>query len=86
MGILIEKKSLLLEDISLEVRHSDGDTHLLKWAGITEIHSEISDQNGNKQVITKEPPDRTYIFSRFTQRKIHKVLRAKVPRARLNIT
>lgn len=56
MGILAEKKSLLLEDISLEIRHSDGDTHFLKWAGITEIHSEISDQNGNKQVITKEQP------------------------------
>ena len=56
MGVLAEKKSLLLEDISLEIRHSDGDIHFLKWAGITEIHSEISDQNGNKQVISKEQP------------------------------
>lgn len=56
MGILSEKKSLLLEDISLEVRHSDGDIHYLNWAGITEIHSEISDQNGNKQIISKDQP------------------------------
>ncbi|MER5083127.1 hypothetical protein [Enterobacter vonholyi] len=56
MGMLTEKKSLLLEEISLQIKHSDGDVHHLKWAGITEIHSEISDQNGNKQVISKDQP------------------------------
>lgn len=56
MSLLSEKKPLLLENLTLEIKHSDGDTHILQWIGITEVHSEISDQNGNKQYITKDLP------------------------------
>lgn len=56
MNLLSEKKSLLLEDISIEITHADGDTHYLKWVGITETQSEIHDQNGNRQIVTKDQP------------------------------
>lgn len=54
VAMISEKKSLLIEDIELEIKHSDGTTHNLRWAGIIETFSEITDNFGNRQVISKE--------------------------------
>ncbi|MHA1018186.1 hypothetical protein ACR9HH_09955 [Enterobacter mori] len=56
MNLLSNKKPLLIEDLSIEIKHMDGDIHSLKWVGITEIQNEISDDSGNKQYITKDYP------------------------------
>ncbi|MDM2911751.1 hypothetical protein OGX90_17730 [Citrobacter sp. Cpo012] len=56
MNLLSNKKPLLIEDLSVEIKHTDGDVHILRWVGITEMQSEISDNNGNKQYITKDYP------------------------------
>jgi hypothetical protein len=53
LGLAVERKDVILNEIYVTVRHSDHDTHVLTWMGMSEKFSEISDEMGKKQVVER---------------------------------
>ncbi len=54
MAFSAENKDLIIDGFELLLKHSDGDTHILRWAGLKETFSEITDASGNRQVIERD--------------------------------
>lgn len=53
MAFSAERKGLIVDGFELRLKHSDGDTHTLRWAGFSETFSEITDNAGNRQVVSR---------------------------------
>lgn len=49
-----QNKDLIIDGFELLLKHSDGDTHTLRWSGLSETFSEITDTAGNRQVIGRD--------------------------------
>jgi hypothetical protein len=78
MAFSVENKDLIVDGFELLFRHSDGDTHTLRWAGLKETFSEITDESGNRQVISR---DQTPIALKIgTESLIEKFVRFQEPR------
>lgn len=56
MSLGSERKDAIIDNMEVQARHEDGDTRLLSWTGLRENYSEITDSNGNRQVVEKESP------------------------------
>jgi hypothetical protein len=54
MAFSAEKKDLVIDGFELKLRHEDGDTRTLRWAGLAETFSEITDNAGNRQVVGRD--------------------------------
>lgn len=54
MMLSSENKSLVIDGFELVLRHSDGDVHTLRWSGLLETFSEITDSAGNRQVVSRD--------------------------------
>ena len=54
MAFFVETRDLIINGLTLSVTHSDGDEHLMKWAGLGETFSEITDSKGNRQIVSKD--------------------------------
>lgn len=54
MMLSTEKKGLIIDGFELILLHSDGDTHTLRWSGLLETFSEITDNAGNRQVVSRD--------------------------------
>ena len=71
-------KGLIIDDFNLILRHTDGDTHTLRWAGLAETFSEITDDSGNRQVVGR---DQTPIAIKVgTESLVEKFTRFQEPR------
>ena len=46
-----ERRAAIIDNLELNVRHSDGDTHDFRWSSIEETFSQIKDQAGNWQIV-----------------------------------
>lgn len=78
MAFSAENKDLIVDGFELLLRHSDGETHTLRWAGLNETFSEITDAAGNRQVIGR---DQTPIALKIgTESLIEKFVRFQEPR------
>jgi hypothetical protein len=78
MAFSAENKALIIDGFELVLRHSDGDTYTLRWAGLNETFSEITDATGNRQVIGR---DQTPIALKIgTESLIEKFVRFQEPR------
>ncbi len=53
MVFTCEKKDAVIDGLDLLIRHENGDTRSFRWNGLSETFSEISDNAGNKQVISR---------------------------------
>ena len=53
LALASERKDAILNNIAVKIKHESGDTHDLKWMGMSEIFSEISDSAGSRQVVSK---------------------------------
>ena len=80
MMITSKNKSLIIDGFELFIKHSDGDEHKLRWSGLLETFSEITDNEGNKQVVSKDqtpiaiavsPESLSEKFIRFQEPKFH---------------
>lgn len=54
MMLWSERKSIIIDGFELLLRHSDGDVHTLRWSGLLETFSEITDNAGNRQVVSRD--------------------------------
>jgi len=54
LSINVDKKDILLDHMSIILRHEDGSTHNLEWSGIYEIISEVKNNHGDSQVIHRD--------------------------------
>jgi hypothetical protein len=78
MAISTEHEALIIDGFALILRHSDGDTHTLRWSGLAETFSQITDAAGNRQVVAR---DQTPIALKIgTESLIEKFVRFQEPR------
>jgi hypothetical protein len=78
MAFSAENKALVVDGFELLLQHSDGDRHTLRWSGLSETFSEITDAAGNRQVISR---DQTPIALKIgTESLIEKFVRFQEPR------
>ncbi len=54
MAFSVDKKDIIIDGMELVLRHNDGDIRTLRWAGLGETFSEITDAAGNKQIISRD--------------------------------
>lgn len=54
MALSAEHKDLIIDDFALELVHSDGDSHTMRWAGLQETFSQITDLAGNRQTVSRD--------------------------------
>lgn len=78
MAFSAENKALIVDGLELLLRHSDGDVRTLRWSGLSETFSEITDAAGNRQVVSR---DQTAIALKVgTESLIEKFVRFQEPR------
>ncbi len=56
MAFSADRKDAIIDSFEVMLKHEDGEERLLRWAGMNETFSEITDSMGNRQVISKEQP------------------------------
>lgn len=56
LAMSTDRKDTILDAIEVTLRHQDGDEHQLAWAGHRETFSEITDNQGNRQVVERDQP------------------------------
>lgn len=54
MAFFVENKDIVVDSMEMVLRHHDGDTRSLRWAGLGETFSEITDSAGNKQIVSRD--------------------------------
>jgi hypothetical protein len=55
MAFSVDKKDIIVDGMELLLRHNDGDSRTLRWAGLGETFSEITNTaGGNKQIISRD--------------------------------
>lgn len=54
MAFSSERKDAIVDGVDVQLRHEDGEEHLLRWAGMSEHLSEITDASGNRQIVSRE--------------------------------
>lgn len=78
MAFSADNKDLIIDGFELLIRHSDGDSRTLRWSGLSETFSEITDAAGNRQVVSR---DQTPIALKIgTESLIEKFVRFQEPR------
>lgn len=80
MMLFTDKKHLIVDGLEFIIRHEDGDSHTIRWSGLLETFSEITDDTGNRQVVSKDqtpiaikigPDTTTEKFIRFQEQRFH---------------
>mgnify|MGYP007040716840 FL=1 len=78
MAFFVENRDLIIDGVTLSITHADGDEHEMRWAGLGETFSEITDGKGNRQIVSK---DQTPIAIKVpTQALVEKFVRFQEPR------
>jgi hypothetical protein len=78
MAFAVENKDIIIDGMTLSLRHQDGEIRVLRWAGLGETFSEITDAAGNRQVVGR---DQSPIAIKVgTQTLLEKFVRFQEPR------
>ncbi|GAB6145305.1 hypothetical protein [Desulfocicer niacini] len=56
LALSADRKSAIIDSFVVELTHEDGDSRILRWSGMNETFSEVTDSMGNRQVISKDQP------------------------------
>jgi len=54
MAFSADRKDAIIDGLEVMLKHADGDTRTLRWAGLSETFSEIRDDAGNRQVVSRD--------------------------------
>lgn len=54
MAFASENKDIIIDGMELMLCHQDGERKTLRWAGLGETFSEITDAAGNKQIVSRD--------------------------------
>jgi hypothetical protein len=78
MAFSVENKDVIIDSMTLVLRHQNGESRSLRWAGLGETFSEITDASGNKQIVGR---DQSPIAIKVgTQTLLEKFVRFQEPR------
>lgn len=78
MAFASDRKDAIIDGFELLLQHQDGDTRTLRWSGLSETFSEIRDDAGNRQTVSR---DQTPIALKIgTASLIEKFVRFQEPR------
>jgi len=78
MAFSVDNKDIVIDGMEVVLRHQDGESRTLRWAGLGETFSEITDSAGNKQVVSR---DQSPIAIKVgTQSLLEKFVRFQEPR------
>ena len=78
MAFASGRKDAIIDGFELVVRHTDGDARTFRWYGLSETFSEIRDEAGNRQVVSR---DQTPIALKIgTESLVEKTVRFQEPR------
>lgn len=73
-----ERKAAVVDGFELHMRHEDGDKREFRWSGLSETFSEIRDNSGNHQIVSR---DQTPIALKVgTESLVEKFVRFQEPR------
>ncbi len=56
LAMSTQRKDAVVERISVSLQHEHGEQHELVWTGLRETFSEITDTQGNRQVVERDQP------------------------------
>lgn len=56
LAMSTERKDTILDSVDVALRHQDGDEHQFAWAGHRETFSEITNNQGYRQVVERDQP------------------------------
>jgi hypothetical protein len=73
-----DRKDAIVDGMEIVLRHSDGETHVFRWAGLAETFSEISDEAGNRSVIRRD--ESPIALKIGTQSLVEKLVRFQEPK------
>jgi hypothetical protein len=54
MAISADRKDAIIDGFELQLQHEDGESRVFRWVGLSETFSEITDNSGNRQVVSKD--------------------------------
>lgn len=54
MAFAADRKDAIIDGLELLLRHEDGETRRVRWSGLLETFSEITDSAGNRQVVSRD--------------------------------
>ena len=78
MAFTADRKGAIIDGFELDLRHADGDVRTLRWSGLSETFSEITDAMGNRQIVGR---DQTPIALKiWTESLVEKIVRFQEPR------
>jgi len=78
MAFSSDRKDAIIDGFELVLRHENGDERNFRWSGITETFSEIRDNAGNRQVVSR---DQTPIALKIgTESLVEKFVRFQEPK------
>jgi hypothetical protein len=85
MAMSSDRKDAIIDGFELTLRHADGESRTLRWSGLYETFSEISDAAGNTQVVRSRDQEPIALkigteslvekFVRFQEPRYHETLR-----------
>lgn len=50
----VERKDLIIDGFAVTLKHEDGEVHALRWYGLSEEFSEMTDEAGNRTIIKRD--------------------------------
>jgi hypothetical protein len=56
MSLGADRRDAVIEHMEVRLQHEQGDVHCLSWIGLRETFSEISDSQGNRQLVERDQP------------------------------
>lgn len=54
MALSVDRKDVIVDGFELTFQHADGETRTFRWSGLNETFSEIRDDAGNRQVVSRD--------------------------------
>lgn len=54
MALSADRKDVIIDGFELTFQHADGETRTFRWSGLNETFSEIRDDAGNRQVVSRD--------------------------------
>ncbi len=78
MAFTTDRKDAIIDGFQVVVKHADGETRTLRWIGLAEEFSEITDDAGNRSVVRRDQPPIALKIG--TESLIEKFVRFQEPR------
>jgi hypothetical protein len=56
LSLSADQKDVIIEHMAVRLQHEHGEVHRFEWTGLQEMFSEITDEQGNRQLVERDQP------------------------------